>query len=124
MLSTKVTRQIAAREGVDPLHLDKPLYDVIDVGALETMVESASKREGERSKSRLRTTVTRSSSTRRVTSPSRRRPRPVNPATDRRTEPRRGNNCAGAPGRATGTLNRGHYESGEEATVSRRRRRR
>ncbi|WP_415378984.1 HalOD1 output domain-containing protein [Halosimplex sp. TS25] len=46
MLSTKVTRQIAAREGVDPLHLDEPLYDVIDVGALETMVESAGDRDG------------------------------------------------------------------------------
>ncbi|WP_459193100.1 HalOD1 output domain-containing protein [Halosimplex sp. J119] len=46
MLSTKVTRQIAAREGVDPLHLDEPLYDVVDVGALESMIESADRRDG------------------------------------------------------------------------------
>lgn len=46
MLSTKVITAVAAREGVDPLELDRPLYDVVDVSALETMVESASGREG------------------------------------------------------------------------------
>lgn len=46
MLSTKVVTEVAAREGVDPLELDKPLYDVVDVSALEQMVESASGREG------------------------------------------------------------------------------
>jgi len=41
MLSTKVSAAIAAREGVDPLQLDEPLYDVIDIGALERLVETA-----------------------------------------------------------------------------------
>lgn len=44
MLSTTVTEEIATREGVDPLQLDQPLYDVVDVGALETLVEGASER--------------------------------------------------------------------------------
>ncbi|QLH80228.1 HalOD1 output domain-containing protein [Halosimplex pelagicum] len=44
MLSTKVSTEIAAREGVDPLQLDEPLYDVIDVGALERLVETAGRR--------------------------------------------------------------------------------
>ncbi|MFB6139396.1 MAG: HalOD1 output domain-containing protein [Halosimplex sp.] len=47
MLSTKVTTEIAAREGVDPLQLDEPLYDAIDVGALEAMLESARRRDGD-----------------------------------------------------------------------------
>lgn len=46
MLSTKVSKEIAAREGVDPLQLDEPMYDVIDVGALETLVETAGSRDG------------------------------------------------------------------------------
>jgi len=41
MLSTKVTTAVAAREGVDPLELEKPLYDIVDVGALERTLESA-----------------------------------------------------------------------------------
>ena len=41
MLSTKVSAEIAAREGVDPLQLDEPLYDAVDVGALERLVETA-----------------------------------------------------------------------------------
>jgi hypothetical protein len=45
MLSTKVSTEIAAREGVDPLELDEPLYDVIDVGALERLVETAGRRD-------------------------------------------------------------------------------
>jgi len=47
MLSTKVSTEIAAREGVDPLQLDEPLYDVIDIGALERLVETADRRDGE-----------------------------------------------------------------------------
>lgn len=46
ILSTKVISEVAAREGVDPLELDEPLYDVVDVSALEKMVESARGREG------------------------------------------------------------------------------
>jgi len=46
MLSTKVCTEIAAREGVDPLQLDRPLYDVIDVGALERLVETGQRRDG------------------------------------------------------------------------------
>ena len=46
MLSTKITTAVAEREGVDPLQLDEPLYDVIDVSALESMVESAGDRDG------------------------------------------------------------------------------
>ncbi|ELZ27463.1 hypothetical protein C475_06075 [Halosimplex carlsbadense 2-9-1] len=45
MLSTKVSTEIAAREGVDPLQLDEPLYDVIDIGALERLVETAGGRQ-------------------------------------------------------------------------------
>jgi len=41
ILSTKVTTAVAAREGVDPVEFEKPLYDVVDVGALETIVEFA-----------------------------------------------------------------------------------
>jgi len=41
MLSTRVTTEVAAREGVDPIELEKPLYDIVDVDALEALVESA-----------------------------------------------------------------------------------
>ncbi|WP_135365277.1 HalOD1 output domain-containing protein [Halosimplex halophilum] len=47
MLSTKVSTEIAAREGVDPLQLDEPLYDAVDVGALERLVETAGREGGE-----------------------------------------------------------------------------
>ncbi|WP_436928540.1 HalOD1 output domain-containing protein [Halosimplex halobium] len=47
MLSTKVSTEIAAREGVDPLQLDEPLYDAVDVGALERLVETAGREDGE-----------------------------------------------------------------------------
>jgi hypothetical protein len=47
MLTTKVSTEIAAREGVDPLQLDRPLYDVIDVDALERLVETAGRGDGE-----------------------------------------------------------------------------
>lgn len=46
MLSTKVITEVAAREGVDPLELEEPLYEIVDVSALEKMVESASGQEG------------------------------------------------------------------------------
>ncbi|WP_123536764.1 HalOD1 output domain-containing protein [Halosimplex salinum] len=46
MLSSKVSTEIATREGVDPMQLDEPLYDVIDVSALETLVEGADDRGG------------------------------------------------------------------------------
>jgi hypothetical protein len=36
-----VTTEVAAREGVDPIELEKPLYDIVDVDALEALVESA-----------------------------------------------------------------------------------
>ena len=41
MLITRVTTEVAAREGVDPIELEKPLYDNVDVDALEALVESA-----------------------------------------------------------------------------------
>jgi len=41
MLSTRVTAEVAAREGVDPVELERPLYDAVDVDALEALVESA-----------------------------------------------------------------------------------
>lgn len=36
-LSTAVVKAIAEREGVDPLEMDPPLYDVIDPDALNTL---------------------------------------------------------------------------------------
>ncbi|RBI59926.1 hypothetical protein DMJ13_19680 [halophilic archaeon] len=36
-LSTAVVKAIAEREGIDPLDMDPPLYDVIDLDALNTL---------------------------------------------------------------------------------------
>lgn len=39
--SESVVESVAAREGVDPLDLDVPLFDVIDPDALDRLVRSA-----------------------------------------------------------------------------------
>ena len=67
ILSTKVTTAVAAREGVNPVELEKPLYDVVDVGALETVVEFAGRGPQREVEIRLLTTDTRSSPTRPAT---------------------------------------------------------
>ncbi len=39
-LSTAVVRAVADREGVDPIELDEPLYEVIDSEALDELFAS------------------------------------------------------------------------------------
>lgn len=39
--SERVIETIAAREGVDPIDLDEPLYTAIDTDALDALVEAA-----------------------------------------------------------------------------------
>lgn len=39
-LSEAIVTEIAAREGIDPVELDVPLYEVVDVDALERLLES------------------------------------------------------------------------------------
>lgn len=42
--SATIVEEVAAREGVDPVDLDVPLYDAIDPEALDEAVRSASDR--------------------------------------------------------------------------------
>lgn len=39
-LTHRILSTIANEEGVDPIHLDPPLYDVIDGGLLDALLES------------------------------------------------------------------------------------
>lgn len=44
--SETVIDEVAAREGVDPLDLERPLFESIDPEALDSLVESAVERPG------------------------------------------------------------------------------
>ncbi|SEQ40490.1 HalOD1 output domain-containing protein [Natrinema salaciae] len=43
--SIAIVESVAAHEGVDPVDLEVPLYDVIDPDALDTLLQGASKDE-------------------------------------------------------------------------------
>jgi hypothetical protein len=43
-IGTRIVERVAALEGADPVELDEPLYDAIDVDALESLLHGAEDR--------------------------------------------------------------------------------